>query len=242
MFQYPHGNFPSSGRLFSRGKLRLAHFLSQCAVKISTLVRAVYKSYNYQTAFSAIVILMVHGIQVYLNSPFLTLRIKITDTRKSRGSVFFCTIIIHCIRCLSHCVFKIPCQQFCFNCRDICKCWSKRTTGIVTVKCLWKVGKPEKVQIQRMSAKSHQPIFKRNFFWRNNTLQFTNKCKHDFKKTQISRCTESKLLRYAMCRKIHYYRFTDISLENNRHKTCLHSSNRRSLLSEFELWALYFRC
>jgi hypothetical protein len=56
------------------------------------------------------------------------------------------------------------------------------------------------------------------------------------KKTQISRCNESKLLHYAMCRKIQYYnRFTDISLENNRHKTCLHSSNRRSLLSEFEL-------
>ncbi len=30
MFQYPHGNFPSSGGLFSRGKLRLAHFLLQC--------------------------------------------------------------------------------------------------------------------------------------------------------------------------------------------------------------------
>jgi hypothetical protein len=34
MFQYPHGNFPSSGRLFSRGKLRLAHFLSQCNINV----------------------------------------------------------------------------------------------------------------------------------------------------------------------------------------------------------------
>jgi hypothetical protein len=30
MFQYPHGNFPSSEGLFSRGKLRLALFLLQC--------------------------------------------------------------------------------------------------------------------------------------------------------------------------------------------------------------------
>ncbi len=30
MFQHPHGNFPSSEGLFSRGKLRLAHFLLQC--------------------------------------------------------------------------------------------------------------------------------------------------------------------------------------------------------------------
>jgi hypothetical protein len=30
MFQYLHGNFPSSAGLFSRGKLRLAHFLLQC--------------------------------------------------------------------------------------------------------------------------------------------------------------------------------------------------------------------
>jgi hypothetical protein len=33
MFQYPHGNFPSSAGLFSRGKLRLAHFLLQCGTK-----------------------------------------------------------------------------------------------------------------------------------------------------------------------------------------------------------------
>ncbi len=77
--------------------------------------------------------------------------------------MFFCTIIIHCIRCLSHCVFKIPSQQFCFNCRDICKCWSKRTTGTVTVKCLWKVGKPEKVQIQRIS-KTTPTLFSRGTF------------------------------------------------------------------------------
>ena len=32
MFQYPHGNFPSSEGLFSRGKLRLAHFLLQCTL------------------------------------------------------------------------------------------------------------------------------------------------------------------------------------------------------------------
>jgi hypothetical protein len=35
MFQYPHGNFPSSEGLFSRGKLRLAYFLLQCEEKIS---------------------------------------------------------------------------------------------------------------------------------------------------------------------------------------------------------------
>jgi hypothetical protein len=32
MFQYPHGNFPSSAGLFSRGKLRLAHFLLHYSV------------------------------------------------------------------------------------------------------------------------------------------------------------------------------------------------------------------
>jgi hypothetical protein len=31
MFQHSHGNFPSSEGLFSRGKLRLAQFLLQCA-------------------------------------------------------------------------------------------------------------------------------------------------------------------------------------------------------------------
>ncbi len=32
MYQYLHGNLPSSEGLFSRGKLRLAHFLLQCIV------------------------------------------------------------------------------------------------------------------------------------------------------------------------------------------------------------------
>jgi hypothetical protein len=39
MFQHPHGNFPSSEGLFSRGKLRVAHFLLQCIVYHFQLAR-----------------------------------------------------------------------------------------------------------------------------------------------------------------------------------------------------------